>query len=225
MSLSRISSSEALTDSEVRSLAPAVSRRLATSLAGRGRYLLELLRGDAAGFPDDGCTPLNPQGQRGIDRSGPPWGDAHRHPLWVTEYAPLSSANDVLGHVPTATLTSVGDIASITARFFVRPFYRTPRAPYTRGYFRGFGECLTGGTAGATVRVYGAGGLAGTSTSATVSSAFGLSGSFTAAAYAADLVPGWNERLIQIELTSKTGTSTGMEFGALSINQAVRLTH
>jgi hypothetical protein len=122
MSLSRISSSEALTDSEVRSLAPAVSRRLATSLAGRGRYLLELLRGDAAGFPDDGGTPLNPQGQRGIDRSGPPWGDAHLHPLWVTEYAP---ATDILGEEPTVTLASVGDIASITARFFVRPFYRT----------------------------------------------------------------------------------------------------
>jgi hypothetical protein len=220
MSLSRISSSEALTDSEVRSLAPAVSRRLATSLAGRGRYLLELLRGDAAGFPDDGGTPLNPQGQRGIDRSGPPWGDAHLHPLWVTEYAP---ATDILGEEPTVTLASVGDIASITARFFVRPFYRTARAPYTRGYFLGQGFRLTAGTAGATVRVYGAGGLAGPSTSATVSGSG--TQSFTTGAYAADLVPGWNERLIQIELTSLAGGATGMNFGPLSLNQVVRRSH
>ena len=220
MSLSRISSSEPLADREVRSLAPAVSRRLATSLAGRGRYLLELLRGDTAGFADEGATPLNPQGQRGIDRSGPPWGDAHLHPIWVTEY---TVGTDVEGEVPTATLTTVGQIASITARFFVRPFYVSPLAPYSRGYFRGLGTRLTAGTAGATVRVYGPDGLAGSFTSATLSTTG--TAQFGTGAYAAELRPGWNERLIEIELTSLSGGATGMDIGPCSLNQVVRRTH
>lgn len=222
MSLSRISSSEPLADSEVRSLAPAVSRRLATSLAGRGRYLLELLRGDTAGFADDGATPLNPQGQRGIDRSGPPWGDAHTHPIWVTEFA---NGTDVLGEVPTATLTTVGQIVGITARFFVRPFYVSPLAPYSRAYFRGLGTRLgsAGTTAGATVRVYGPDGLAGSFTSATLSTTG--TAQFGAGAYAAELRPGWNERLIQFELTSLSVGATGMDIGPCSLNQVVRRTH
>jgi hypothetical protein len=222
MSLSRISSSEPLADSEVRSLAPAVSRRLATSLAGRGRYLLELLRGDTAGFADDGATPLNPQGQRGIDRSGPPWGDAHQHPIWVTEYA---NGTDVLGEVPTATLTTVGQIVGITARFFVRPFYVSPLAPYSRAYFRGLGTRLgsAGTTAGATVRVYGPDGLAGSFTSATLSTT--TTAQFGTGAYAAELRPGWNERLIQFELTSLSVGATGMDIGPCSLNQVVRRTH
>jgi len=222
MSLSRISSSEPLADSEVRSLAPAVSRRLATSLAGRGRYLLELLRGDTAGFADDGATPLNPQGQRGIDRSGPPWGAAHQHPIWVTEYA---NGTDVLGEVPTATLTTVGQIVGITARFFVRPFYVSPLAPYSRAYFRGLGTRLgsAGTTAGATVRVYGPDGLAGSFTSATLSTTG--TAQFGTGAYAAELRPGWNERLIQFELTSLSVGATGMDIGPCSLNQVVRRTH
>jgi hypothetical protein len=222
MSLSRISSSEPLADSEVRSLAPAVSRRLSTSLAGRGRYLLELLRGDTAGFADDGATPLNPQGQRGIDRSGPPWGDAHQHPIWVTEYA---NGTDVLGEVPTATLTTVGQIVGITARFFVRPFYVSPLAPYSRAYFRGLGTRLgsAGTTAGATVRVYGPDGLAGSFTSATLSTTG--TAQFGTGAYAAELRPGWNERLIQFELTSLSVGATGMDIGPCSLNQVVRRTH
>lgn len=220
MALTRITSSEPLTDAETRSLAPAVSRRLATSLAGRARYLLELLRGDAAGFDDDGGTPLNPQGQRGIDRSGPPWGDAHTHPVWMTEYAP---ATDVVGEVPTATLTTVGQIASITARFFMRPFYVSPLAPYSRAYFRGLGTCLTAGTAGATVRVYGPDGLGGSFQSATLSTTG--TAQFGTGAYAAELRPGWNERLIEIELTSLSGGATGMQIGPCSLNQVVRRTH
>jgi len=220
MSLSRISSSEPLADSEVRSLAPAVSRRLATSLAGRGRYLLELLRGDTAGLADDGATPLNPQGQRGIDRSGPPWGDAHTHPIWVTEYA---NGTDVLGEVPTARLTTVGQIVGITARFFLRPFYVSPLAPYSRAYFRGLGTRLTAGTANATVRVYGPDGLAGSFTSATLSTTG--TAQFGTGAYAAELRPGWNERLIQFELTSLSGGATGMDIGPCSLNQVVRRTH
>jgi hypothetical protein len=221
MSLIRITSSEPLTDSEARSLAPALSRRLATSLAGRARYLLELLRGDTAGFEDDGGTPLNPQGQRGIDRSGPPWGDAHTHPIWITEYAP---AADIVGESPTTTLSTVGQIETIAAKFFVRPFYRGGRlAPYSRAAFIGAARRLTSGTAGATVRVYGPDGLAGPSTSATVSTTG--TGFFSAGAYAADLVPGLNLRLIQIELTLLSGGATGMDIGPLALSQTVRRSH
>lgn len=221
MALTRITSSEPLTDAETRSLAPAVSRRLATSLAGRARYLLELLRGDTAGFADDGGTPLNPQGQRGIDRSGPPWGDAHTHPLWVTEYAPATA---VVGEAPTVTLTTVGQIETVAAKFFVRPFYRAPLAPYSRAYFRGLGTALTSGTAGATVRVYGPDGLSGSARSATVS-ATTTSTTWGTGAYAAELTPGLNVRIIQFELTSLASGATGLQVGPCSLNQVVRRTH
>lgn len=220
MSLTRMSSSEPLADAEARSLSPAVSRRLATSLAGRARYLLELLRGDTAGFSDDGGTPLNPQGLRGIDRSGPPWGDAHTHPVWWTEYA---AATDVVGEVPTATLTTVGQIETIVAKFFVRPFYGAPLAPYSRAYFRGLGTRLTSGTAGATVRVYGPDGLSGSSTSATIST----TGTTTwgTGAYASQLRPGFNVRIIEFELTSLSGGATGLQVGPCSLNQVARRNH
>ena len=221
MALTRITSSEPLTDAETRSLAPAVSRRLATSLAGRARYLLELLRGDNAGFDDDGGTPLNPQGLRGIDRSGPPWGDAHTHPVWWTEYA---SAADIVGEVPTATLTTVGQIETIIARFFVRPFYKSPFSPYSRAYFRGVGTALTSGTAGATVRVYGPDGLSGSSRSDTIS-ATTTPTTWGTGAYAADLEPGYTTRIIEIELTSLAGGATGLVVGPCSLNQVVRRTH
>lgn len=52
------------------------------SLAGRTRYLYELLTGDA---PSDApCTPVNPDGDLGINYSGPPWGSAMLTPIaWI----------------------------------------------------------------------------------------------------------------------------------------------
>lgn len=213
--LTRTTSTEPLTDAEVTSWAPARAKRLASSLVGRGRYLIELLQGQS-GFSDDGATPLNPQGKIGIDRSGPPWGDAHLHPLWWAEYA---AGTLVYGEDHPVSLTTQGQIERITARFFVRPFFVSPTAPYSRAYFRGQGTRIGGtGTATATVRIYGPESDSGPSSSATISTT--STGSFGTGAFCY-VRPGWNERIIEFELTG----SVGIDLGPMSLNQVVRRTH
>lgn len=212
----RVASIEPLTDAEVTSWAPARAKRIAYSLAGRARYLHELLTGRNA-FADDGATPLNPQGRIGIDRSGPPWGDAHRHPVWWAEFA---AGTLIYGEQAPISLTTQGQIERITARFFIRPHFRgNGRTPYTRVYFRGQGTRIGGaGTATATVRVYGPEGDRGPAMSAGISTTG--TGSFGTGAWCA-VSPGWNERIIEFELTS----TVGLDLGPMSLNQTVRRSH
>jgi hypothetical protein len=222
--ITRVVSHEPLTDAECRSLAPARVKRLAYSLSGRARYLYEMLKGEPA-VDDGGATPLNPQGLMGVDRSGPPWGDAHLHPMW-TYAATINNAGglvypEVLGDNEQAISLNVGPgtLTRIVARFFVRPFYFQPGAPYSRAYLRGRGTRIGGaGTATATIRVYGREGDAGPSTSATVSTTGNAS--FSTGAWC-PVRPGYNERIIEIEQTS----SVGVIIGPLSLNQVVRRGH
>jgi len=174
MSIIRVVSSEPLSDAECRSLAPARAKRLAYSLSGRARYLLEMLTGEPAAA-DGGATPLNPQGRMGVDRSGPPWGDAHMHPVWTyavsipqsTDIYP--SATGTYGHVLYLN-GGIGTVRRLVARFWVRPHHSTPTAPYSRLYLRARGTSDDGSTSSATIRVYStAEGESGPSTSATVS--------------------------------------------------------
>jgi hypothetical protein len=224
VSITRVVSHEPLTDAECRSLAPARAKRLAYSLSGRARYLYEMLTGEPA-VDDGGATPLNPQGRMGIDRSGPPWGDAHLHPMWT--YA--ATVSTVLAYVyPAANVThqrviemssGVDSFKRITARFWVRPHYAAPSMPYTRAYLRARATRIGGsGTATATIRVYGPEGDSGPSTPATVSTTGAASFSLGAWCHVS---PGWNERIIEIEQTS----STGCYIGPISLNQVVRRTH
>jgi hypothetical protein len=222
MSIIRVVSKEPLSDAECRSLAPARAKRLAYSLSGRARYLLEMLTGEPAA-DDGGATPLNPQGRMGVDRSGPPWGDAHLHPVWSYGVAiPVTSvifpaATGTYGHVLDLN-TGTGFVRRLTARFWVRPHHSTPTAPYSRLYLRATGTS-TGGTATATIRVYStAEGEGGPSTSATVSTTG--TAAFSTAAWCI-VKPGWNERLLEIEQTS----STRVLVGPMSLNQIVRRSH
>lgn len=219
MSIQRAVSIEPLTDAECRSLAPARAKRLAYSLAGRARALYELVTGEPA-VDDGGATPLNPQGLMGIDRSGPPWGDAHLHPMWV-----LGSTYNVVSFYPPNADSMIylnggsGTIVRLIARFYVRPHYSGPLVPYSRAYLRAVGtsdDLVT--TSSATIRVYGADGDRGPSTSATVSTT--TSAQFGTGAYC-QVSPGWNERTIEIEQTS----ANGIYIGPISLNQVVRRTH
>lgn len=218
MTIQRIVSTEPLTDAECRSMAPARARRLATSIAGRARALYELALGTPA-YDDGGATPLNPQGSLGVDRSGPPWGDAHLHPVWVyavtfnvvTPIYPAIRAIEVNG--------GIGHIVRLRARWWCRPFQMAPGVPYSRAYLRGMISRKGGsGTATATVRVYGPSGDSGPSTS-TTGSTTGSDALGTAAW--TPMVPGWNERIIEIEQTSTTGSY----IGPLSLNQIARRSH
>jgi len=128
--MQRIVSSEPLTDAECRTLAPAVSRKLAQSIAGRALALYELASGAPA--VDAGLTALNPQGRLGVDRSGPPWGDAHKHPLLSCEYL-LATANIAGDPKALVDLTVQDQIYQVPMRLYVRPFADSPKAPYSRG--------------------------------------------------------------------------------------------
>lgn len=213
--IQRAVSIEPMTDAECRSLAPARAKRLAYSLAGRARALYELVTGEAA-VDDGGATALNPQGLMGIDRSGPPWGDAHLHPMWT--YAGIApSLSSIYG---SGSLTvGAGTITRIMARFWVRPHATGPLVPYSRAYFRGVGVRVgASGTATATVRVYGPDGDSGPSTTATISTT--SADVFGTGAYCL-VSPGYNERTIEIENTG----SVDIYIGPLSLNQVVRRTH
>jgi hypothetical protein len=222
MSTIRVVSHEPLTDEECRSLAPARAKRLAYSLSGRARYLYEMLTGEPAA-DDAGGTPLNPQGRMGVDRSGPPWGDAHLHPLWT--YAVCFNETQPIYPTPASVyrqfikMDSQGSIIRIVARFYVRPHYVAPGAPYTRAYLRGIGtsdDLVTSTTA--TIRVYGPEGDTGPSTSATVTATSGQA--FSTGAWCL-VSPGYNERIIEIEQTG----ANGIYIGPLSLNQVVRRSH
>jgi hypothetical protein len=223
MSILRVVSHEPLTDGECRSLAPARAKRLAYSLSGRARYLYEMLTGEPA-VDDGGATPLNPQGRMGVDRSGPPWGDAHLHPMWT--YAATWSGG---GIYPGQTSPNrqilylnngVGTIVRIVARFYVRPHYAAPDMPYTRAYLRGLGtsdDLVT--LSSASIRVYGPDGDSGpASPDATVSTT--TVDEFSLGAWC-PVRPGYNERIIEIEQTS----ANGIYIGPLSLNQVVRRSH
>jgi len=223
MSILRVVSHEPLTDAECRSLAPARAKRLAYSLSGRARYLFEMLTGEPA-VDDGGATPLNPQGRMGVDRSGPPWGDAHMHPMCTYGVVlPFGSGifpafNDDYRQALLLD-NGIGTIVRIIARFYVRPHYAAPNAPYTRAYLRGVAfsdDFVTSSTA--TIRVYGPDGDSGPSTSATVTA---TSGQFFSTGAWCPVSPGYNERIIEIEQTS----ATGIIIGPLSLNQVVRRSH
>lgn len=54
---------------------------IARGLAGKARWLTELVDGQSAVAGEPPVTPPNPQGLVGLDMSGPPWGSAWRHPV------------------------------------------------------------------------------------------------------------------------------------------------
>lgn len=220
MSIQRVTSTEPLTDAECQSWAPARAKRLAYSIAGRARYLYEMATGESAA-DDGGGTPLNPQGFIGADRSGPPFGDAHMHPLWWYGMT-LNQATSVYS-APSGQralyLNAQGTIHRIVARFWIRPFARGRLKPYRRAYLRALGtsdDLVT--TSAATIRVYGQDGESGPFMSVTVSTT--SQAAFGTTAYTL-VKPGWNERIIEIEQTS----ANGIYIGPLSLNQVVRRVH
>lgn len=218
MSIQRVTSTEPLTDAECRSLAPARAKRLAYSIAGRVRYLYETATGETA-IDDGGGTPLNPQGLIGADRSGPPFGDAHMHPMWEMGATINQSAFYPPGADRAIYLNEMGSIRRVTARFWVRPFARGRLKPYRRAYLSALGtsdDLVT--TSAATIRVYGPDGDSGASMSATVSTT--SQAAFSAGAYC-HVSPGWNERIIEIEQTS----ANGIYIGPISLNQVARRSH
>lgn len=223
MPIERIVDSSPLRNVDVRSLAPAYAT-VARSLAGRVRYLYELATGTAA-FPDGGATPLNPQGRLGIDHSGPPWGSAHTHPVWYSEGLPqISGATEVYGESPVVSLVTQDTTLKIDAAFQLRPFQQIENTPYSRAYlYLGATRIGASGTATATVRIYDSGEAEtnAASRSSTVTSTSETVQTDLASAIYTIVQPGYNQRLIELTLTS----TTGMRIWMMSLNQIVNRSH
>jgi hypothetical protein len=216
--LQRFTSSKSLTAEEVKSLAPAVADRLAESIVGRARALWEFATG-VNPVGDSGATRVNPQGRLGVDRSGPPWGDALTHTLWSIESDAAIDANAWGRQIPWVTLTTQGQIERRVIRLEVKPFDVRPQTPYSRGYAR-FGGLRIGGAGTAEVecRCYQPDLTGYDEETLTISSS---AQTYTTGTPNFPLRPGINTLLVEFELT----TTVGMTIDSAAIDQIVRRTH
>lgn len=215
--ISRIISSSNLTQTQVRSYAPAYAS-IPESIAGRVRYLYELATGTASVADDGVVTPLNPQGLVGVDRSGPPWGDAFQHPMWVREGTPLSST--IYGERAIASLSGVGDRDRVIARLHVRPFQADALAPYSLGEVTIFG-IRTGGAGSATATISAYPDRYDTGSARTTTLTMSSTTAMASAQVLVPLSPGYCERLITIESTA----SAPFSITHMAISQIQRRSH
>ena len=99
---------------------------LAQLIAGRNRYLYEMLIGASAFANEAPSIPQNPQGNYGVDNSGAPYGVALRHPLVSLAYAEQQAGSTQYFSVP---LTNAQ--IAIPLEFYVRPFSQYTGTPYS----------------------------------------------------------------------------------------------
>jgi len=88
----------------VNNQSPAVSET-ARALAGRARWLYEMLTGESGDPNEPPAIPKNPQGKYGIDHSGAPYGVAFEHPM-VCGGVPFGTSNTGWNDVPSNLITS-----------------------------------------------------------------------------------------------------------------------
>ena len=226
MTLKRFISSKALLAVEAASLAPAVADSLAESILGRSRMLWELATGENPIVDDEGATGLNPQGKRGVDRSGAPWGDACLHPLWTYESEANQTSTLVYGRTtPWISISEVGQSQRRTITVEVKPFQERQMTPYSRGILQVLGFRLGGagvGSATATITCLSSDEESSTSSTLTVNSTAltVASGSpfFT-------LRPGINTLTFEVKLTAKSGVATGVAIDVATLSQTAVRSH
>lgn len=116
-------------DSESDALATVIQ-----ALVGGAAYLYELVSGTAVSS-DSRVTPSNPQGEIGVDLSGPPWGSAIRHPIaWLGGALPNTAIG--YGMAPVCTVQPNARAVVGPWLIWVRPFEFLPSpsiAPYSIG--------------------------------------------------------------------------------------------
>lgn len=214
----KIISSQPLTNGQVNSLSPANASVIA-SLAGRVRYLYELVAGEPAYQPDGIATPLNPQGKAGIDHSGPPWGVAWIHPIWHIEGVPPDA--NCYGQTPPITISTQNVTVRILAIFNCRPFFEAPLVPYSRAYLDVTCTRIGGaGTATADVTIYDRRGASGFHTGTLSVASSTVAANMTGSPYCL-MSPGRNVIPIDIKLTS----TTGINIVSMGLSQIARRTH
>jgi hypothetical protein len=178
--------------------------------------LYELASGKAVA--DGGVTPLNPQGRLGVDRSGPPWGDAHRHPLLSCEYLP-ATANISGDPKFLVELTEINQVYLVPMRLYVRPFADVPLAPYSRGLLQIVLERIGAATSTVEVTVRNDDGTTVVTRSL---AAGGLS--VLSAAVPVPLSPASvQDPIVEVKLT--TASPNGMRILAVTLSQIQRTSH
>lgn len=186
------------------------------AIAGLTRTTYEMLTGLQVATGEPRCVPMNPQGEYGIDLSGPPFGSAIRHP--IVTFGGLRTTSNAAGEKTAALVTSTAP-KSWTFSFWVRPFCQYPSAPYSRGYLCFMASCYSGTNKDITFKLYKGNGATYRTATYTVASttdeAFDVDDAFV------ELVPGMNRVTIQATSTS----STGVYLGGLSLNQIVKRRH
>lgn len=211
-------STDRLTEDEVRSLAPARAR-IPRALAGGTRWLWELATGAPSVADERAVTPRNPDGQTGANRSGYPWGPAFRNHLWSTTGGSEGDPADVAFQRTLGTF-DVGERKQWVARFRVRPFVERPLTPFSRGYLSI--RCAAGSGAGTSSAVFKLARLEtpDRQTSGTATTSSTTIGTQADLAFV-DLRPGLNTVLITLDSV----TTREIELYSLSLCQIVTRTH
>ena len=151
----RFGSLSPLRDSDADAESDAVARVI-QALVGGAAYLFELVAGQAVSNESQ-VTPPNPQGEVGVDLSGPPWGSAVRHPIaWVGGAKP----DTAIGYGMSSVIEVPASSRAVLGPWlvWVRPFEYLPQpaiAPYSFGVlsFKGHAaSVMVGGTLTVNVR-------------------------------------------------------------------------
>lgn len=146
---SRVGWSGAMPDSQLRSEARG-GVEIIRQVAGKALALFELTAGKPA-IDGQRFTPLNPQGEVGVDLSGPPWGSAHRHPIAWWSWLPNDTDVQQPARDPSTSFFS-GILIPLVLRcsVWVRPHAPSSGsfiAPYSRGYLWVRGHRASGAVA------------------------------------------------------------------------------
>lgn len=220
---SMLGSSDAKRDEDTRTFAPGYASIL-RSQAGRLRYLYELIAGTNPASGEPACTPTNPQGTLGVDKSGPPWGSAWRHTVWgVGGIKPVTAgAGQVEGH------RNIGSFFDDEP--FIYPIVVTNRrhdpvngGPYTRLYlsFRGYLDASGAGAVDATVRLRHIAGSDERSRVDVQQFASTNETSFNLSSLWFDVEPGRNK----LELIFSSSAARIVHISGLCLDQIVKRTH
>lgn len=206
----KVSSWDFLEASATSSFAPCTAD-LARSIAGRTRWLHELATGEASGRP---CTPKNPQGNLGIDMSGPPWGSAPRHHIAnIGSYADTSL-------VQSPGIAALGYAKRLRFACWVRPHEPTALAPYSRLKLHLVASNSAAGSAVYGVTAFRRDGSAARSSSVTITGT--TVATYAVSSFYVDAQPGVNFIDVEISFTSGTGTAT---FWSASLCNDVKRSH
>lgn len=126
------------------------SSSVALALAGRNRWLYEMLTGGPCDGEEVPAVPRNPLGTYGIDASGPPWGTAIKHPIMAT--GALIDSTNWDSWPRQAYPVSPYSKFEFDELVWVKPFAaQVEDTPYSRGYLVLVVDHNNGGGGGGTV--------------------------------------------------------------------------